>query len=70
MAGVFVLMLVATLGGNFLPPNLVPPDWFGTVAPFLFGALYYALLLWELNGPLERAVAKYLASKEHHAPPV
>ena len=69
MAGVFVLMLVATVGINFLS-YLGLSDWSGTVVAVFFGALFYALLLWELNGPLGKAVAKYLSSDEYHAPTV
>ena len=70
MAAVFIAMLVTTAGVNFLPSSLGLPEWSGTAVAVLYGGVFYALLVWELNGPLGRAVAKYLSRSEPYAPPV
>jgi len=63
IAAVFIAMLVTTTGVNFLPPSLGLPEWSGTAAAALFGGVFYVLLVWELNGPLGKAVAKYLSGR-------
>ena len=67
---VVVLMLASTTAVNFLPESLGLPEWSGTAVAVLFGGVFYVLLLWELNGPLGVAVAKYLSGSEHGANPV
>ena len=58
IATAFVLMLVAVVGVGLL--NRVPDDAGIWVALFA-GALFYGYLLWELNGPLQRAVSSYFS---------
>ena len=70
MAAVFIAMVATTIGVNFLTPSLGLPEWSGTAAALLFGAIFYVLLVWELNGPLGRAVVKYLSGRESYANPV
>ena len=69
MAVVFVLMLATITAINFLPLFLRLPGWAGTAAAVICGMLFYALLLWEFNGPLGKAVAKYLSGSQSNAPP-
>lgn len=61
IAAGFALMLVTVVGVGFL--NGVPDDA-GTWVALLDGVLFYAYLLWELNGPLERAVASYVSNRD------
>lgn len=60
---VFVLMVASTIAVNFMPASLELPEWFGTAVSVFYGGLLYLLMLWELNGPLCVAVAKYLSGK-------
>jgi hypothetical protein len=55
------LMLATTTTINFLPSSTGLPEWSGTAVAVLCGMFFYALLLWELNGPLGKAVAKQLS---------
>lgn len=70
MAVVFVLMVMTTTAVNFLPSSFGLRDWAGTAITFFYGVLFYALLLWEFNGPLGRAVVKHLSDRQSHAPSV
>lgn len=70
IALVFFLMLASTTAVNVLPASLGLPDWSGTVVALLYGGVFYALLLWEFNGPLGAAVVKYLSERQHGASPV
>jgi hypothetical protein len=59
-------MFVTTIGVNFLPLSLGLPEWAGTGVAVVDGLLFYIYLLWELNGPIEKAVASYLAGTHPH----
>jgi hypothetical protein len=67
---IFGLMLASTTAMNFLPESLGLPTWSGTAVALLYGGMFYLLLLWELNGPLSIAVAKYLAGSQDSVNPV
>lgn len=68
MAVVFVLMVATTTAVNFLPPSLGLPEWSGTAVAVAYGATFYVLLVWELNGPLGRAVTTHMADSTNVAP--
>ncbi len=67
---VFVLMLASTAVVNFLPVSLGLPTWSGSAVALLYGGVFYVLMVWELNGPLGAAVAKYLCGSQQRANPV
>jgi hypothetical protein len=64
---IFVLMLMSTTAVNFLPASLGLPAWSGAAVGMLYGGVFYIFLLWELNGPLGIAVARYLPTSERDA---
>lgn len=64
---VFVLMLASTTAVNLLPASLGLSEWAGTAVALLYGGVFYVLMLWELNGPLGIAVAKYLSGSQRGA---
>jgi hypothetical protein len=55
-------MIVAWIGltvGSTNGPR--GPDWRAWVLLFLGGAAFYGYLLWEINGPIHKAVDRYVA---------
>ncbi|HVV50595.1 MAG TPA: hypothetical protein VHO06_13095 [Polyangia bacterium] len=44
--------------------RLVLADWKLWLIPIAGGVLFYAYLLWEINGPIRRAVEKTVAEKK------
>lgn len=60
LAFAFVLMLATVVGVGFIP-NM--PDDAGTLVAIADGAAFYVYLLWEINGPLFRAVTAYVGTR-------
>lgn len=56
-------MLTTVAGTSYLSQSLHLPEWRAIVVAVVYGVLFYALLVWELNGPLEKAVRKYLSEE-------
>ena len=61
MAVVFVLMIATTTLVNFLPSSFGLPEWSGAAVAVAYSAVFYALLVRELNGPLGRAVTMHMS---------
>jgi len=58
----WVLIAVLLLGGRFFP--LFPTsDWRWWIRPVVASGTVWIYLLWVTNGPLHRAVTKYLADR-------
>lgn len=64
----FVAMLITTVGVGFLPASMLVPEWAGTAVAVVDGVLFYLYLLWELNGPILRAVEQHVSSKSVQRP--
>jgi hypothetical protein len=62
----FVFVIVSCSVAGFFSPTTGMLSWSGTALALLEGIAFYGYMLWELNGPLEQAVIKYLAA--HSAP--
>lgn len=58
MFWLFIVMF-SSGGVEFLPESLNIPEWGGTAVAIAGGILFYVHMLWELNGPLLRAVRSH-----------
>lgn len=61
----FVIVVTSSGSVAFLPESLNVPDWGGTAIAVAGGLLFYAYMLWELNGPLLVAVKAQALDFEH-----
>jgi hypothetical protein len=59
--GVLGLLLMLSIGPAAFDESLQLPDRFVPAAALSAGLMFWAYLLWEINGPIYRAVQKYLA---------
>ena len=58
-----LLILVLALGLAWFSVMLRLPPWVTFAEAVAVGVLFYAYLVWEINGPVHRAVQAYLAKK-------
>ena len=61
------LLLGAAVADGALMPGVPRSDWRWWILPIAAAAMFYAYLLWEVNRPLHRAVAKHLADQPERA---
>jgi peptidoglycan/LPS O-acetylase OafA/YrhL len=59
--GVLALLLTLSIGLAAFDEALQLPDWFAVAVALSGGLVFWVYLLWEINGPMHRAVQKYLA---------
>lgn len=57
------LIVVLAVGLGYLSILLRLPPWTTLAEAVAVGALFYGYLIWEINGPVQRAVNAYLAKK-------
>jgi hypothetical protein len=53
----------ATIAGILRTRRFAFSDWKLWLTPVVGGVVFYAYLLWEINGPIRRAVEKVIADK-------
>lgn len=59
-----VIIMGAAVTGTRAFPHASLSDWHLWALLVAAGAVLYAYLLWEINGPMHRAVQKYLADRK------
>lgn len=62
-AAALLLVVVLALGLAYVGVRYRLPAWSTAVEAVIVGLALYGYLLWEINGPVRRAVEKYLAKK-------
>ena len=58
-----VLIVVLALGLAWVGVILRLPPWITLAEAVVVGLLFYVYLIWEINGPVHRAVQAYMAKK-------
>ena len=58
-----ILIAVLAVGLGYLSLALRLPPWTTLAEAVVVGVLFYCYLIWEINGPVHRAVQAYLAKK-------
>jgi hypothetical protein len=66
LVAVGLLLGCAVLDGALLPAYPFS-DWRRWVLPIAAGTVFYVYILWEVNGPIYRAVTRYLADRSDGA---
>ncbi|HEY4373616.1 MAG TPA: hypothetical protein VGN52_16920 [Burkholderiales bacterium] len=57
------VIVALALGLAYLGARYRLPQWTTALEAVLVGLIFYGYLLWEINGPVHRAVQAYLAKK-------